>query len=204
MDLADLDFAESGSWPVAVKALCFVVLAATVLAPGYLFAIADSRRELAVAERREVELRHEFEDRAAIAAKLATRRVGLARATAALDEMLRRLPTNTEVPGLVEDITRAAVENDLTIDRIDLADERQVGVYRELPIEIEVVGDYHDLGAFAADIARLSRLVTLHDFDLAPRSGPRDLGLRIEARTYRYAPDTPLPPVEPTSRPRRT
>ena len=193
MDLAELDIAELGAWPGAVKALCFLVLAATVLAVGYPVAIADKRAELADAERRELDLRREFDDLAALASGLTARRVDLARATAALDDMLGRLPVDTEVPGLVEDITRAAGRNDLTIDRIDLADERQAGDYRELPIVIEVGGDYHDLGAFADDIAGLSRLVTLHDFDLAPRSGPRNLSLRIEARTYRYAPETASP-----------
>ena len=192
LDLAELDLAESGSWPASVKGLCFLALVVAVVGLGYLFAVAEGRRELATAEQREGELRRELEDRAAIAAALPAHRVGLVKATTALDEMLGRLPTDTEVPGLVDDITRAAVANDLTIDRIDLADERQAGVYRELPIVIEVVGDYHDLGAFTGDVAGLSRLVTLHDFDLAPRSGPRDLLLEIEARTYRYAPLSPI------------
>ena len=193
MDLAEIDIAEIGAWPGAVKALCFVASTATILAIGYPVAIADKRAALAEAAQREVDLRREFEDRAATASGLTARRAGLANARAALDDMLGRLPLDTEVPGLVEDITRAATRNDLTIDRIDLGDERQTGDYRELPIVIEVGGDYHDLGSFADDIAGLSRLVTLHDFDLAPRSGPRDLGLRIEAKTYRYAPGKGVP-----------
>ena len=192
MNLTDLDLAEIGSWPTAVKALCFALLAATVLGLGYLLVIADKRTEFALAEQREVDLRQEFRDRAQTAAGLTAHRAGFADATAALAKMLGRLPVDTEVPGLVEDITRAAVDHDLGIDRIELGTERDAGFYRELPIIIDVAGDYHDLGAFAGDIAGLSRLVTLHDFDLAPRTGPRDLGLTIEARTYRYA-ETPLP-----------
>ena len=187
MDLADLEIAEIGSWPRAVKALCFGILAATVLALGYLVAIADKRAGLAGAEQREIDLRREFAALATTAAGLDARRASLAKATAALDQSLARLPVDTEVPGLIEDITRAALDHGLAIDRIELGPERQVGFYRELPIAIGVAGDYHDIGGFAGDIAQLPRLVTLHDFDLMPRSGPRDLDLVIEARTYRYA-----------------
>ena len=150
--------------------------------------IVDKRAELVRAEHREDDLHREFAASRATAAGLANLRARDAEASAALAEMIERLPLETEVPGLVEDITRAAVDNDLAIDRIDLADERQAGFYRELPMAIGVVGDYHDLGAFADVIAGLPRLVTMHDFDLAPRSGPRNLSLTIEARTYRYAP----------------
>ena len=195
MDLADLDFAEIGTWPGAVKALCFGILATTVLALGYLVVITDKRAGLAGAEQREIELRHELQALAKTASGLSTRRAGLAEATAALNEMLARLPVGTEVPGLVEDISRAALDHDLVIDRIELGPERQAGFHRELPIAIGVAGDYHDIGGFAGDIAGLARLVTLHDFDLTPRSGSRDLELTIEARTYRYAEQEAGPPV---------
>lgn len=203
MDLADLEISEIGSWPAAVKALCFGILATAVLALGYFVVIADKRAGLAGAEQHELDLRHEFAALATTASGLAARRAGLAEATDALGKMLARLPIDAEVPGLVEDITRAALDHDLIIDRIELGAERQAGLYRELPIAIGVAGDYHDIGGFAGDIAGLSRLVTLHDFDLTPRSGSRDLDLAIEARTYRYAEDVPAPPL-PGTAPRRT
>lgn len=203
MDLADLEIAEIGAWPAVAKAACFGILATTVLALGYVVAVADKRAALAGAEQREVDLRREFDELAKTAAGLDTRRAGLAEARAALDEMLARLPVDAEVPGLVEDISRAALDHDLVIDRIELGPERLAGFHRELPIAIGVVGDYHDIGGFAGDIAGLSRLVTLHDFDLTPRSGPRDLELAIEARTYRYAENAPRPhpPAGPPGQP---
>lgn len=202
MDLADLEIGEIGSWPGAVKALCCGILATAVLALGYFVVIADKRAGLAGAEQHELDLRHEFAVLAKTASGLAARRAGLAEATNALGEMLARLPIDTEVPGLVEDITRAALDHDLVIDRIELGSERQAGLYRELPIAIDVAGDYHDIGGFVGDIAGLSRLVTLHDFDLTPRSGPRDLDLAIEARTYRYAEDVRAPALPGTAPPR--
>ena len=195
MDLTDLEIAEIGAWPGVVKAVCFGILATTVLALGYFVVIADKRAGLAGAEQREVDLRREFTVIAKTASGLNARSANLAEATDALGEMLARLPIDTEVPGLVEDISQAALDHDLVVDRIELGSERQAGLYRELPIAIGVVGDYHDIGGFAGDIAGLSRLVTLHDFDLTPRSGPRNLDLAIEARTYRYAEEAPRPLV---------
>ena len=195
MDLTDLEIAEIGTWPGVVKAVCFGILATTVLALGYFVVIADKRAGLAGAEQREVDLRREFTVIAKTASGLNARSANLAEATVALGEMLVRLPIDTEVPGLVEDISQAALDHDLVVDRIELGSERQAGLYRELPIAIGVVGDYHDIGGFAGDIAGLSRLVTLHDFDLTPRSGPRNLDLAIEARTYRYAEEAPRPLV---------
>ena len=179
LDLADLELAEVGTWPGVVKALCFAALTAATLAVGYPLVVADKRAELARSEVLEADLRSQIKDGRTAVAGLAARRTGLAEANGALAEMLDRLPSVTEVPGLVEDITRAATDNGLAIDRIDLAEERQAGLYQELAIVVDVAGDYHDLGSFTGDIARLSRLVTLHDFDLAPRSGPRDLGLTL-------------------------
>ena len=193
LDLTELDITMPGEWPSTVKALCFVLVATTILTLGYLVLIVDKRADLVRAEHREDDLHREFAQSRATAAGLADLRTRNAEASAALAAMVERLPLETEVPGLVEDITRAAVDNDLAIDRIDLADERQAGFYRELPMAIGVVGDYHDLGAFADVIAGLPRLVTMHDFDLVPRSGPRNLSLTIEARTYRYAPETHEP-----------
>lgn len=194
MDLADLDFTEIGAWPGVVKALCFGILATAVLALGYLLVIADKRAGLVGAEQREADLRLRFHEFAKTAAGLGIHHAGLAEATAALDEVLARLPVDTEVPGLVEDISRAALDHDLVVDRVELGAERQTGFHRELPITIGVGGDYHDIGGFAGDIAGLSRLVTLHDFDLTPRSGPHDLELTVEARIYRYAQERPRPP----------
>ena len=79
-----------------------------------------------------------------------------------------------------------AVDNDLTIESMDLQDERQTEFYVELPIDIVVEGDYHKIGAFVSGVANLSRIVTLHDFKLVPRETPQQLKMTIQAKTYRY------------------
>jgi len=196
--LAELDFSDVGALPRTVKAACFAAVAGVVLAAGHLLVTADKRTELALASRLETELRRDFDDRRGPAAGLESRRRRHREATAALGALLRRLPQDTEVPGLIDDISQAAVGSALTIDRVELGDERQVGFYRELPIAIAVRGRYRDLAKFADAVAALPRLLTLHDFELEPRTGPDDLSLSIEARTYRYVEQVPAesqPPV---------
>lgn len=194
LDIQDLDFSEVGTWPSAVKALCFVLAAALALAGGYLLHLSGQRDELAAAERRESSLKAEYQRKRRLADELPAVRARRDATAAAFAAMLRRLPADTEVPGLIEDITRAAVANDLSIHRIDLADEQPAQIYLVLPIAIVVRGDYHQLGAFVGAVAALPRIVTLHDFEIAP-DPPTDadaaLVLSIAAKTYRYVEDAP-------------
>ena len=100
--------------------------------------------------------------------------------------LLKQLPSDTEVPGLLEDITRTAIDNELVIESIDLQPERRTEFYVELPIDIVVEGDYHKIGSFVSGVANLSRIVTLHDFDVKPESSVNHLKMSILAKTYRY------------------
>ncbi len=103
--------------------------------------------------------------------------------------LVKQLPSDTEVPGLLEDITRTAIDNDLTIESIDLAQERITEFYAELPIDIIVEGDYHKIGSFVSGVANLSRIVTLHDFNITPSGSVQNLTMNIRAKTYRYLDD---------------
>jgi type IV pilus assembly protein PilO len=102
--------------------------------------------------------------------------------------LLRQLPSDTEVPGLLEDITRTGLGSGLEFEEIKLLPEVAQPFYIELPIKITVTGAYHDLATFVSGVAGLPRIVTLHDFELAPVN-PDDgskLRMSILARTYRY------------------
>ena len=182
----DLDLADVAAWPTPLKGAAGVCLAALVLAAGHLLVLADSRREIAAAERQHQRLQTETAAKQQLAARGTAAETRRQQAATALSQLLARLPSDTEVPGLIEDITKAAVANGLTIDSLTLGEEVQADRYLELPIAIAARGRYHQFGRFAAAIAALPRLVTLHDFDIEAADGQEDLTLTIVAKTYRY------------------
>ena len=104
--------------------------------------------------------------------------------------LFRQLPTDTEVPGLLEDISHTGLTAGLTFNSIQLAPEASKEFYVELPIDIEVKGGYHSFGAFVSGVAALPRIVTLHDFEIVPSSGKtHELIMKVRAKTYRYKED---------------
>ena len=186
VDFNNLDVNNVGSWPGIVKALLIGILFLLVLGVGYYWHITDKQKDLAREESKELDLRKEYEDKAAQAASLDALRQQRAEMQAAFGALLRQLPSDTEVPGLIEDITRTAIDNELTIESIDLRPENRTEFYIELPIDIVVEGNYHKIGAFVSGVANLSRIVTLHNFDISPSRESQDLRMSITAKTYRY------------------
>jgi len=186
VDLNNLDLNNIGSWPAIVKGLLMLILFGLVLSVGYYWHITDKQKELDLAEAKEVDLRKEYEDKASLAANLDALRVQKKEMEEAFGALLRQLPSDTEVPGLLEDITRTAIDNDLKIESIDLQPEKRTEFYIELPIEIVVEGNYHKIGSFVSGVANLSRIVTLHDFEIEPMRDSDMLRMEILAKTYRY------------------
>lgn len=186
IDFNNLDVNNIGSWPAAVKLIVMVVLFVLVAGVGYYLHITDKQQELDLVQAQELELREEYENKAALAANLDALRIQKQEMEEAFGALLRQLPSDTEVPGLLEDITRTAIDNELNIESIDLLPERKTEFYIELPIEIVVEGNYHKIGSFVSGVANLSRIVTLHDFDLEPLSNVQQLRMEITAKTYRY------------------
>jgi len=185
-DLSDLDVNNIGAWPSPVKIILMVVSFTVILGAGYYFYLTDKQALLDRAEAKELELRKDYEFKAEKAANLEEYRSQKQEMEATFGALLKQLPQDTEVPGLLDDITRTALDNELTIESIDLQAERQLEFYVELPIDIVVEGNYHKIGSFVSGVAALSRIVTLHDFDLEPQDSPTNLKLRILAKTYRY------------------
>lgn len=187
-DVSDLDFENVGSWPTAIKALVWIIVLVAVLAAGYYYHIKGLQEQLAKIEAEEVKLRKEFEDKAFKAANLEAYRKQMAEMEESFGALVSQLPSDTEVPGLLEDITNKGLLNGLNIASIDLQKERAREFYVELPIAISASGSYHDLGAFISGMAGLPRIVTLHDFKIsAPRGdNPNQLQMNIIAKTYRY------------------
>lgn len=188
-DVSDLDFDNIGSWPIVIKAIVWIIVLVLVLALGYTQLIADMQRDLDRVQLQEQTLRKDFETKAFQAANLDAYRDQMVEMEESFGALISQLPTDTEVPGLLEDITNEGVENGLDIVSITLGKERAREFYIELPIDIVLTGSYHDIGAFVSGIAGLPRIVTLHKFSIASdkkKDDPRALTMKITAKTYRY------------------
>ena len=186
-DLADLDLENCGSWPLAVKIIALVALFSLTITAGFYWHIDNLYEGLGAVRQDEQALRREYEQKAFKAANLDAYKAQLAEMAQRFGALVAQLPSETEVPGLLDDITNKGELNGLSIKRIDLLDEQSHAFYLELPIALEAGGSYHDLGAFISGLAGLPRIVTLHDFELVlDDAGPLQLHMRIDAKTYRY------------------
>ena len=184
-DINDLDADNIGSWPMPVKIIIWLLVLIAVLVLGYVYDVSELRDNLAVEQQKELTLKTEFERKAFQAANLDAYRKQMQEMEESFGALVSQLPSDTEVPGLLEDITKKGLESGLDISSIALGDERSEEFYVELPIEIEVQGSYHDLGSFVSGIAGLPRIVTLHNFQI-DQEDVSALRMRITAKTYRY------------------
>lgn len=186
-DVNDIDFDNIGSWPVGVKVVLCALLLIVVLAAGYYFHIKDLQAQLGRVQAEESRLKQDFEKKAFEAANLEAYKEQMVEMEESFGALVSQLPSDTEVPGLLEDITNKGLMNGLEINSINLQAEQAREFYVELPIAITATGSYHDLGAFISGMAGLPRIVTLHDFSITARSGNSNaLNLSITAKTYRY------------------
>ena len=182
-DLTDLE--TIGGWPAPVKVLIALLVFGGALTAGYFFHVQNLQIRLQGVVAEESQLRIEFEQKAFLAANLEEYRAQTVEMEESFTELLRQLPSETEVPGLVDDVTETGVGSGLEFENIALQSEVVQEFYIELPIDVDVVGDYHDFGTFVSGVASLDRIVTLHDFSITKRADSL-LDMNIEARTYRY------------------
>jgi len=188
IDINDLDINNLGSWPAAVKTITGVLLLIIVLALGYNFYLKDLQDQLDQSRATEVTLKEQFATKAFQAANLDAYKTQMKEMETSFGALLRQLPSDTEVPGLLEDITRTGLGSGLEFEEIKLLPEAVQQFYIELPIQITVVGAYHDLATFVSGVASLPRIVTLHDFEIKPvePGSTQKLRMSILAKTYRY------------------
>ena len=188
IDLSDLDMNNLGSWPAAVKVIAGLLLMALLLGGGYYFYLSDLQASLDQQVAEENNLKQQFSSKAFQAANLESYKAQMVEMEASFGALLRQLPSDTEVPGLLEDITRTGLGSGLEFEEIKLQPEVTQQFYIELPIQIKVVGAYHDLATFVSGVSSLPRIVTLHDFEINPQSkdSASKLHMNILAKTYRY------------------
>ncbi|SFR85870.1 type IV pilus assembly protein PilO [Marinobacter daqiaonensis] len=186
-DINDLDVNNAGIWPAPVKFIVVLIVVGLIVGGGYWFFIKDQYAQLERVERQEAELRQEYERKAYQVANLEVFKQQMAEMEETFGALVRQLPSDTEVPGLLEDITNTALGSGLSLQEIQLQSEQRRDFYVELPINIQVSGSYHELASFVSSVAGLPRIVTLHDFSIKPRSDNADqLDMQVVAKTYRY------------------
>ena len=185
-DISDVDWEKVGIWPVWVKAMLATVMAVAILALTYFLFVKDLELQLASSVSKEVQLKKTFEDKSEQAANLEAYREQMVEMEQSLGALVSQLPSDTEVPGLLEDIDEKGSSSGLSIDSIKLEPEAAAEFYIELPIKIVVQGGYHDFGAFVSGISSMPRIVTLHDYVIEPNKEGTFLQMNISAKTYRY------------------
>lgn len=185
IDINDLDLENMGSWPAAAKLIFAVILAALVSILSYFLLVDSKIDELAGAQTKEVELRQLYRTRYASAVNLDLYKQQMIEMEQTFSFLLKQLPTTHETPGLLDDITYVGTTSGLTFIRINWEPEIEKEFYTELPIKIEVIGDYHQFGSFVSEVAKLPRIVSLHDFAIQTEKDER-LRFNVVAKTYRY------------------
>jgi len=188
-DINNIDWNNTGSWPLLGKVVLSAVLFIAVCAGMYFLMVQEDTLALDREHKKEVALKKDFESKAFRVANLAEYKAQMAEMEFSFGSLLKQLPRDTEVPGLIDDISAAALNAGLQLNAIDPQKMQKTEFYNELPIDIEVVGDYHEMGAFVSGVASLPRIVTLHDFSVERKNNSSDLSMKILAKTYQYGGD---------------
>jgi len=190
LDLSQFDNLELdnvGEWAPLPKLVLTVFLAIVVMGLGFTFLISDRIDILASAETEETTLKHKYKAKYHVAANLELFQAQMVEAEALFAKQLKSLPESHEIPGLLDDITFVGTTSALNFVKLNWQPEITQEIYIELPIDIEVIGKYHDFGSFVSKIAGLPRIVTLHDFEIdLSKTGDELLKFKLQAKTYRY------------------
>ena len=188
-DIRNLDPREIGSWPIVPKLVALLLILVGIVAAGFWFDWRIQIQKLDAARQKEQQLQTSFLDKQKQAVNLEAYRQQLATVEQEFGEMLKQLPNKSEMEALLTDINQAGLGRGLQFLLFKPAlQERRSEFYAELPITIKLTGNYHDMGAFASDVAQLPRIVTLNDLSMAAGKDGQ-LTMDARARTYRYLDD---------------
>lgn len=185
-DINDIDWTRMGVWPVLGKVVLCLILVIVIALGGYFLFVKDLNASLQRVTALESQHKETFKTKAFQAANLEGYRVQMKEIEESFGALLAQLPSDTEVPGLLEDIDEKGSESGLQINSIDLKPETKKEFYVELPISINVTGPYHDFGTFVSGVASMPRIVTLHDYTIKKAKSDGMLDMTILAKTYRY------------------
>ena len=185
-----LDIKDMANWPAPVQLGALLGVMAVVVALGWFSVWKGQFEEIEVARQTEEQLKTDYRDRAQKALNLKAYEEQLAEISTTLDVLLKQLPKKSEMDALLTEINYAGVGRGLRFDLFKPGSEMLDAEMAELPIEIKLTGNYHDLAAFASDVSKLSRIVTLSNVYLktpdAQKTGDGLVSLEAVAKTYRY------------------
>jgi len=191
-DFRNLDFRNAGSWPQSVKLVFCGVLLAILLTAGWWFIISGQQDDLAARQKQEEQLKKDFHDKQQRVANLALLKQQLDDMRDILRQLLRQLPSKTEMPALLVDISQTALSAGLETQLFQPGAETvKEGFYAEKPITLRMLGTYHQFGTFISGVAALPRVVilTMHNVSLRVANKSGQLMLEGTVKTYRYVED---------------
>ena len=178
---------EPGQWPLLPKVFAWTAAAAAALALGWVLVVSAASDELAAARAREPVLKADYRNKLGQAINLSELRKQKEQVQEYVTQLERQLPGKAEMDALLSDINQAGIGRGLQFELFRPGNVELKDYYAVLPITVRVSGRFHDIGAFTADVANLSRIVTLHNLSLnMPRESNGSLMMDATARTYRY------------------
>ncbi len=181
MNLSEInwDFNEAGTWPLPVKAAIMVLVSAVVVGGGVYFDTLDQVVNLGNAALKEQTLKSEFETKQKKAANLQDYRDQLTQIEASLDDLIKQMPTKEEIASLLIDISQTGLASGLEFKLFKPDAAISKDFYSELPIKIQVIGKYEELGLFVSGLASLPRIVTIHNVDITPEDKEGKSGVMV-------------------------
>jgi type IV pilus assembly protein PilO len=190
-DLNNLDLKDITSAPAPVRAVILLFLFLAIVAGGWYLVWADAKKQLDVARAEEQTLRDSYVLKKGQVFHYEAYKRRLLEVEQSLAAMLRQLPDRSQMDALLADINQVGVGRGLEFDLFRPGVEAPADFYATLPVSIKVKGGYHDIGGFVSDLAKMPRIVTLHDVALAPeKEGLLNMEARIQ--TYRYLDENEL------------
>lgn len=187
-----LDMNGYGSWPIAVKVVCWIFIYFIICVLGYLLVIRFQLDDISKAEIEESTLLKEYREKDSKLRNLKLYEQQYQNMQLKFQKQLQQLPTQAEIPSLVENISQTGVKSGLKFKNIQLDNEVKREFFIEQPILIEASGDYHAFGTFVSNLAVLPRIVTLHDFEITAQTDPNKksdipkVNYLLKAKTYSY------------------
>lgn len=191
-ELRRLNPRDIGIWPGPAKFGALVLLFAVLVFFAWYLGWSEQQTELESKEGQERSLRTQYAEKKAQAINLDLHVQQLKQVEEQFGALLRQLPSRSEMDSLLSDINQAGLGRGLQFELFKPSGERVQEFYAELPVDIRVTGNYHDFGAFATDVAQLSRVVTLDEIGITNREKEGVLAMEAVARTYRYLDDDEL------------